>query len=263
MPTGQQQGIACHELLHLRRHDWPMVLAEHLVRVLFWFHPAVRLVLDRIHLSREQLVDSEVVCITGQRRAYLEALWNMAKRHTLASPIPALPFLSQNHLLRRVRLLSKEKGMSKLHLSCAIAVLFSAVVATAVAGERLVPLRATSPLLFESPEPFALPIPSPLPEPVPEGRGEKEDIVEPKIKNKVNPSYPDEAKKAGLSGMVKCKALVSKEGQVLEVEIVESTDEVFHQPTIDAVKQWEYHPATKNGNPVKFEMEVTVNYVLR
>src|SRR5262245_459025 len=37
-----QRGIACHELLHVRRRDWLMTILEELAGALFWFNPGVR-----------------------------------------------------------------------------------------------------------------------------------------------------------------------------------------------------------------------------
>jgi beta-lactamase regulating signal transducer with metallopeptidase domain len=36
-----QSAIACHELLHGRRRDWAHHLGEEILRVAFWFHPAI------------------------------------------------------------------------------------------------------------------------------------------------------------------------------------------------------------------------------
>src|ERR1700720_913391 len=37
----QDESIACHELLHVRRHDWLFTVLEECVLALFWFHPAM------------------------------------------------------------------------------------------------------------------------------------------------------------------------------------------------------------------------------
>ena len=35
-----QKAVLCHELLHVRRYDWILIVAEEVVGSLFWFHPA-------------------------------------------------------------------------------------------------------------------------------------------------------------------------------------------------------------------------------
>jgi hypothetical protein len=68
MDESQQRAIACHELLQVARRDWLMNLLEELVLALFWFHPAIWWVVRSIRLSREQVVDGEVVALTGVAR---------------------------------------------------------------------------------------------------------------------------------------------------------------------------------------------------
>ncbi len=64
-----QIPVTCHELLHVRRRDWVFHLWEELVRALLWFHPAVWWLLGKIRLTREQMVDQQVIRLTGTRKA--------------------------------------------------------------------------------------------------------------------------------------------------------------------------------------------------
>ena len=52
----QDESIACHELLHVRRHDWLFTVLEECVLALFWFHPAMWWLMARIQLAREEAV---------------------------------------------------------------------------------------------------------------------------------------------------------------------------------------------------------------
>jgi hypothetical protein len=86
MDESHQRTIACHELLHVARRDWLLNLLEELVLAFFWFHPAVRWAVRSIRLSREQVVDSDVVALSGARQPYLRASRN---RGDAASDDPA------------------------------------------------------------------------------------------------------------------------------------------------------------------------------
>ena len=130
-----QRCIALHELLHVKRGDWPVILVEEILRSLLWFHPAVWLVLDRIALSREQVVDREVVRLTHERAAYMNTLAAMARHRQSAGAAATLPFFHRSHLLQRLALLTKEVSMSKLRLGLTVAgsvaiLVFAGVVAT-------------------------------------------------------------------------------------------------------------------------------------
>ena len=84
MDPAMQETIACHELLHVHRMDWLFTLGEEIVRALFWFHPAIWWLLGEIQLTREQVVDQEVVRLTQSREPYLNALLAIAS--TRAQP---------------------------------------------------------------------------------------------------------------------------------------------------------------------------------
>lgn len=59
-PLAVQTAVLCHELLHVRRRDWLVTLAEELWCALLWFHPGARLIASRACLARETLVDEAV-----------------------------------------------------------------------------------------------------------------------------------------------------------------------------------------------------------
>ena len=105
-------GIVCHELLHVKRHDWLITLFEELVGTLLCFNPAVWWLLAQTRLAREQLVDAEVVRLTGTREPYIEALLCMARAGLVSDLAPAPLFLRKHQLAQRMRVLLKETSMS-------------------------------------------------------------------------------------------------------------------------------------------------------
>jgi beta-lactamase regulating signal transducer with metallopeptidase domain len=118
-----QSVIACHELLHARRRDWPQHLVEEIVRAVFWFHPAILWLVSRIRIAREQLVDLEVVRVTNARKAYLQALLEFPRRGARIATVPAPPFLTQHQLVERISLISNEVHMSRPKLLASLAVI--------------------------------------------------------------------------------------------------------------------------------------------
>ena len=105
-----KRTVACHELLHVVRRDWVWTVLEAHVRTLFWFHPAVWWLIDRVQLLREQVIDELVVARTSSRRDYMLALMLFAdsERPTALSSA----FLRRGHLKSRLSQLVKEKHMS-------------------------------------------------------------------------------------------------------------------------------------------------------
>lgn len=110
-----QCGIACHELLHVRRGDWLVTLCEEVAAALMWFNPAAWVLLAQVRLAREQMVDAETVRLTAASEPYINALLAIARRQTL-DLAPAPVFLRRRHLTRRVHALLKDVSISKLRL---------------------------------------------------------------------------------------------------------------------------------------------------
>ncbi len=72
-----------HELAHLRRWDDWTNLAQKVLRALFFFHPAVWFVENRLALEREMACDDMVLAHTANPRAYAACLVSLAERNLL------------------------------------------------------------------------------------------------------------------------------------------------------------------------------------
>ena len=142
MDAAHQRVILYHEFLHVKRRDWRWHFAEEILRALFWFHPAVVWVIGQIRLSREQVVDSEVVALAGSRRDYLDALFEIAAAAPSYTPAPL--FLAEHHLKRRVALILKEVTMSRKKVIFALSTSFGAPLLAGVFVAALLPFRASA-----------------------------------------------------------------------------------------------------------------------
>ncbi len=73
---------------------------------------------------------------------------------------------------------------------------------------------------------------------------------------KVNPDFPPIARMKKITGKVTLKVLVSEKGKPEQVEVVtispsSATNVGFDKAAVEAVKKWEFQPATKDGIRVK------------
>src|SRR6184192_660192 len=137
-----QSAIACHELLHVRRHDWAYHLGEEVLRAVFWFHPAIAWLISRVRLAREQVVDLEVVRLTNARKSYLEALLEFTNARASLAAIPAPPFLAERQLVERVSLMLKEVRMSQRRLIATLTVISSCLALVIALAAWTFPLKA-------------------------------------------------------------------------------------------------------------------------
>lgn len=237
LPADAQRGIVCHELLHVRRRDWLFALGEEGVRALLWFHPAVWLLLARITLSREQVIDREVVRLTGSRRAYLEALRSVACRswQTGLTEVPGLPFFHQGHLRERVVHLCKEVPMSRPRVTALVSTFACLLALTAVFGTLAFPMAGAAWAATEPTEPLQI-----------EG-----DIRSPEILHRTEPIYPESAKKDKLAGTAIVQIVIDKEGKVQDPAVKSSSGhDVLDKAVLEALPNWTFKPATLHGEPV-------------
>ena len=160
-----QRSIACHELLHVRRNDWLITILEEVASALLWFNPGVWWVLAHAKLSREQLVDSEVVKLTA-REPYVHALMSIAVVSRRRWALPAASFFTEGHLIQRMRSLLKESKCSAVRLLVSYAAVGCLLTVTAGAAILWLPLmgEAQTVTLFEQRRPFLFPIKDPGPE---------------------------------------------------------------------------------------------------
>jgi len=134
-----KRAVACHELLHIERRDWLWTVLEAHVRALFWFHPAVWWLIDRMQLLREQVIDCIVVERTSTRRDYMQALMIFAESRRPA--VLSSAFLRRRHLRSRLGQLVKENHMSIRRLVCTMAALTLIVGGVTMAIVRALPLE--------------------------------------------------------------------------------------------------------------------------
>jgi beta-lactamase regulating signal transducer with metallopeptidase domain len=83
LSSEELNAVLLHELAHLQRWDDWTNLTQKLLRALFFFHPAVWLVEDRLSLEREMACDDVVVAATSSPRAYAECLVSLAEKSFL------------------------------------------------------------------------------------------------------------------------------------------------------------------------------------
>lgn len=73
------------------------------------------------------------------------------------------------------------------------------------------------------------------------------------------PVYPEEARKAGISGAVTLSVVVGEDGTVKQV-IFKDGPSALAQAATDAVRKWTYKPTLFNDEAVTVETTVTVNF---
>jgi TonB family protein len=85
----------------------------------------------------------------------------------------------------------------------------------------------------------------------------------PAVIKRVEPVYPEIARKVNLEGKVIAYLWVDKQGKVRDVKIFKSDSEIFNQAVIDAAKQYMFTPAMMKNGPVSVWIAVPFTFQLK
>ena len=134
------------------------------------------------------------------------------------------------------------------------------------------PRPAARPLDVDAPAivPLIAPPPPPPPPPPPDASqarmeapgairvsGESQQA---KLVKQVPPVYPEAARQAGTSGIVRLGVVITKEGRVRDIRVMTGPGRDLDAAAMQAVSQWVYQPTLLNGEPVEVVTTVDVNF---
>jgi TonB family protein len=88
------------------------------------------------------------------------------------------------------------------------------------------------------------------------------DVKAPIVIQRVNPLYPESARQDRIAGIVILEVLIGKDGKVKDAVVRKGLPDGLSEAAVDAVRQWEFQPATLNGEPVDVIFDLTINFRL-
>jgi TonB family protein len=224
MPAHVQEAIACHELLHVQRRDWLYEVLEAAVVTVLWFHPAIWILIGRIRLAREQVVDEATIRLTDSRERYVESLLAVARARLFPSLSPASPFLRRHLLKKRVARILQEHTMTTRRLIVSLTASAAALALAAAVAVRSFPLEAQEHAVAASGEPIQ----------VVKG-GEH-------LLHGDRPEYPRRAIEQKVGGDVQVEMTVDERGEVADARVLSGPEEL-RKATLESVLHWHYSPS--------------------
>ena len=84
----------------------------------------------------------------------------------------------------------------------------------------------------------------------------------PKLLSSTTPTYPLEASRARVQGIVVIDALVDENGKVTEMKVL-SGPAALTGAAMDSLRGWKYEPAQLGGQPIATHVKVNVNFNLK
>ncbi len=264
LSLAELRSIFAHETAHMRRWDVVRAVIQRAAVLIFFFYPPLWLVLRRLNQSAELACDELVLESGLAAETYAAALAKTLRLGLFPHHLPALSgggssFVSER--LERIRQPGRTIGMFRHK----IAVLVGFVV---IAILSLLPIAdldlatAEIPPSLTGPESIS---PASTGPQAPVRVGEGEGMEKPEATHEVDPAYPDEARRAGLQGVVVVEVTINEEGLVQDARVIESVDDapMLSESALEAIRQWKFEPTMVDGTAVKVLFSITVRYRLQ
>ncbi len=231
-PQAVLRDVLLHELAHARRRDvWALLLAN-VVCCLYWFHPLVWMAARRLRIEAEHACDDSVLNAGSDAAGYAGTLVSVARS---LRPTPLFS-LAGTALCGRHSLEDRIMSILAPSRNRAAATRSSRAIIVACAIALLLPLAALQ---------------------------SQETTTNPFLVHRVEPQYTPEAKEAGVEGKVVLTIEVREDGIPDNIVVKESLDPGLDYNAVDAVRQWKFEPATRNGQPVSVKATVEINFRLK
>ena len=88
------------------------------------------------------------------------------------------------------------------------------------------------------------------------------DVTPPRLRKEVKPQCSERAKAGKIEGEVHMECVVKADGTVGEIRIVRTLDPDLDRAAVEAARQWEFEPGTRNGKPVDVLVTITMGFRL-
>lgn len=89
------------------------------------------------------------------------------------------------------------------------------------------------------------------------------DISGPAPLRKIDPKYPPALMSERVEGEVVLYAVIRRDGSVDSIQLVHGIDEQLDANAMNALSQWKFRPASRQGSPVELEAIVHIPFHFR
>lgn len=89
------------------------------------------------------------------------------------------------------------------------------------------------------------------------------NVTKPEVISRVEPDYPDLARRARVEGTVSLEATIDKHGNVTGARVLASLPMGLDKSAVSALMKWKFKPATLAGQPVNVRHVVNIKFSLQ
>ena len=88
-------------------------------------------------------------------------------------------------------------------------------------------------------------------------------VLPPKKVYAPQPLYTEDARQARIQGVVILEAIIDEQGRVRNVKVLKGLPEGLSESAVETAAEWEFEPATLNGEPVPVYFNLTIRFSLQ
>ena len=88
------------------------------------------------------------------------------------------------------------------------------------------------------------------------------DVKPAVVLHRVQPLYPHPAQVMHLNGLVVVECVIGRDGSIHDAHVITSTNAMFDQSALDAVRQWTFAPGSYHGQAVDTFFRLTVTFTI-
>lgn len=86
----------------------------------------------------------------------------------------------------------------------------------------------------------------------------------PEVVKRVDPDYPEMAKKGGIEGKILVEVIIGLDGKVESAKVVDAEPKgFFEEVSLKAAKQWVFTPALQRDKPVRVRYQIPFRFKLK
>jgi TonB family protein len=92
------------------------------------------------------------------------------------------------------------------------------------------------------------------------GRGGRGRVTAPHVLQSPDPEFTEWARRMKISGNTMVSLMVDEDGSVSHVSVVRPAGMGLDEKAVEAVQKYKFEPATRDGKPVKVDLNIEVNF---
>jgi TonB family protein len=236
--AGHCEAAIRHEWAHVERRDLLTNLIAAAACAVWWFHPLAWLLAAKQRVEQEAACDDAVIARGFDASSYAAALLAAAispfRFATLGSPM-----FTKNDVYRRIQRLADHQPARPLspailrRMALGFGAIMIAIALLGPAAAQNAPYKVGG------------------------------DVISPRLVEKVDPTYPPDAKDEKVEGTVLLNVVILPSGIAGEISVEKSLDARVDEAAIAAVRQWKFAPGTLKGEPVPVQARIEINFHLK